>query len=99
MKKIQRKDKNKRNKTKSQELTLKINKQIRINENLLLSMRWRILMLINSKKVYSNKSSLVDLCIKTLSKKRINKIIKLSRWEFRRNARAGLISGFKKAIW
>ena len=99
MKKIQRKDRNKRNQIKNQELILKINKQIKVNENLLLSMRWKLLMLLNSNKIYSNKSSLVDLCIKTLSKKKVNKNIKLSRWEFLRNVRAGLIGGFKKAIW
>ena len=99
MKKLQRKDKDKRSKIKSQELTLKINKQIKINENLLLPMRWKIIRLIHANKIYNNRSSLTDLCVSTLSKKRVNKIMKLSRWEFRRSARAGLISGFKKAIW
>ena len=99
MKKIQRRDNNKRNILKQQELKIKVHKHLKTNEKLYAHTRWKIIELIDLKKNYNLKISLTNLCIHTLNKKRINKILNISRWEFLRDARIGSISGFKKAVW
>lgn len=99
MKKIQRRDKNKRNILKQQELKTKVRKHLKINEKLYAHTRWKIIELINFEKNYNLKISLTNLCIHTLNKKRVNRILNISRWEFLRDVRTGSISGFKKAVW
>jgi len=99
MKIMKEKSKLLRKNFKKHELKSKIFKNIQANSLFVSLIRW------NSIEKYSHlgkcgtKTSINDRCIVTTSKKSFNKKFKLSRLEFLRNAKAGKISGFRKAIW
>lgn len=96
MKKLKKKSTRLRSDFKKHELNSKILKNIQINSNLPLPLRWKS---YQKREKIGSKTIITNRCVETVSKKSFDKKFKLSRHEFRRSARVGMISGFKKAAW
>lgn len=100
MKKLIEKDKNIRNKFKEIETKRFIFKSIFKNTNFFELIRLKSfnkLKILLKKKAY--KVSIVPRCVKTINKKRFNKLTYFSRHIFLKLIRSGDLSGIKKASW
>lgn len=100
MKKLIKNDINIRNNYKKIEKKRFILKSIFKNENFFQLIRWNAfynLQNLLDKKNY--KVSIVSRCLKTINKKRFNKLTYFSRHVFLKLLRSGFLSGIKKASW
>lgn len=100
MQKLLPKNKHRSYEVKKNELKLKILKSVHANSTIFVLTRWEASLKLQ--KNTFNFNSFVALsprCLKTVSKKRYNRITFFSRFVFLNVVRNGLISGMRKAIW
>lgn len=74
-------------------------KTVLINTNLLYLLRWKAFLKLKNFKKNSSKITVTNRCIISRRKKRLNKLINISRLVFLNYARLSEISGVQKAIW
>jgi ribosomal protein S14 len=100
VKKLLAKNKHRSHEAKNQELQLKIFKSVHSNSNLFILTRWGASFKLQKNiSIQNSFFSLSPRCLKTISKKRYNRITFYSRFVFLKVVRNGLISGIRKAIW
>jgi ribosomal protein S14 len=99
MKYLNNKNKKNRKLVKSLEKKIFILKTIQYNTNLFYLIRWKANKILTSISKNSFKTSITNRCIISNRKKRLNKIINLSRLVFLDFARSGEIHGIRKAVW
>jgi ribosomal protein S14 len=74
-------------------------KTISKNTNLFYLTRWKAFFKLKSLPKTSSKTIITNRCIITRRKKRLTKILNVSRLVFLKFARSAEISGIRKAIW
>lgn len=99
MKKLLEKDKCKRQMVSDFEIKRVVLKSIIRNQNLLDRTRWSANIELSGLPVNSSKCRVVNRCLLTGRKSKVNKLYNFSRLSFLRLARNGLIVGLKKASW
>lgn len=99
MQKLKRKDKKLRIQVEKTNKNYFVLKSIFQNSNFFTLIRWNAFLQLTN--LYGKKSrvSLVNKCIYTNNKKRLNKITKFSRHVFLKQIRFGKINGAQKASW
>ena len=99
MKKLVRKDKHKRELISNAEVKHFVFKNIVNNHVFQSKIRWKAALNLSKNFKNFNFQSLINRCIFTSRKKRINKLYSFSRIIFLKLARSGYINGLKKASW
>lgn len=99
MKKLLEKDINLRKGIKELEKQHYVLKSIFKNNNFFTLIRWNAFLKLRNIGFQNSKVSVVNRCLKTINKKRFNKLTLFSRHIFLKLIRAGSISGMKKASW
>lgn len=99
MRSLRQKDLKKRNNVYKSELTTLILKTISLNNRLKNSIRLNVTLKLFNLSLNNFKTRIVDRCISTDRKSKINKIFRFSRLCFLRLARKGQIYGLKKSSW
>lgn len=99
MNKLKRKDVYSRKNFKTQELKINILKNIQFHSCLAENIKMKSLNKMFEFSNYKSKTKINNRCVKTISKKNVNKKFKLSRMAFLRLVRFGKFSGFKKSVW
>ena len=99
MNKLKRKDNAFRKIFKKNELKTTLLKNIQSNFYLTANIRLKSLDMSFASENGAYKTKINNRCIKTVSKKNINKKFKLSRIELLRLIRSGKVYGFKKSVW
>ena len=99
MKKFIQKDKKNREFVKQFELYRFILKSIIKNANYSNMTRWNAVLLLAELPVNSSEIRLINRCIITGNKKRVNNLYNYSRMVFLKLIRSGYISGIKKSTW
>ena len=96
MKKLQRKDKYKRQQFLKNEIKHFILKSVVINKKINSSLKWKAFLELSTN-LKINTNSFVNRCLFTNRKKRINKLYSFSRLVFLKFARFGYLNGIKKS--
>ena len=99
MKKLLERDKKRRQMVADLEIKRIILKSIVRNHNLLNKIRWSANIELSGLPLNSSKCRVVNRCVLTGRKSKVNKYYNFSRLSFLRLARNGLITGLKKASW
>lgn len=99
MKKVLERDKCKRQMVSDFEIKRVVLKSIIRNQNLLDRTRWSANIELSGLPVNSSKCRVVNRCLLTGRKSKVNKLYNFSRLSFLRLARNGLIVGLKKSSW
>jgi len=99
MKKLTRKDNYKRKYILKNETSYFILKNITNNLNFIPKIRWKASLVVSKTFKNSNTQSILNRCIVTSRKKRINKLYSFSRIMFLKFARFGYFHGLKKSTW
>lgn len=99
MKNILKKDEKNRIEVKKLETKRFILKSILANKRFSNLIRWNAFLMLSSFDVTSSKVFLVNRCVETNRKKRINKLYSYSRIKFRKLAQQGWIYGLKRSTW
>jgi len=99
MKSVRQKDLKKRNNVYKSELTTFMLKNLSINNRLKNSIRLNITLKLFNLSLNNFKTRIVNRCISTNRKSKINKNFRFSRLFFLRLARNGQIYGLKKSSW
>jgi ribosomal protein S14 len=99
MKKLVRKDKNKRNLVFSSEIKRFVLKNIIQNNSFSIIVKWKAKLNLLENFKNSFLIRIVNRCVFTGRKKRINKLYSFSRIIFLKLSRSGYINGLKKSSW
>nr|YP_009495508.1 ribosomal protein S14 [Psammoneis japonica]AWQ64238.1 ribosomal protein S14 [Psammoneis japonica] len=99
MKKLLQKDKNNRLIVKKFEIQRIILKSIILNLNYSQMIRWKAILMLTNLPALSSEIRIINRCIVTGNKKRVNKLYNYSRMVFLKLIRSGYISGIKKSSW
>lgn len=99
MKKLLRKDNYKRQQVFKNETNYFILKSVTSNLNFLPKLRWKAALQLSKKSKSNNLQVLINRCIITSRKKRINKLYSFSRIMFLKLVRFGYFTGLKKSSW
>jgi ribosomal protein S14 len=99
MKKFIQKDKKNREFVKQFEFSRFILKSIIKNASYSNMTRWNAVLLLAELPVNSSEIRLINRCIITGNKKRVNNLYNYSRMVFLKLIRSGYISGIKKSTW
>ena len=99
MKKLIEKDKKLRTSIKNSENKQFILKSIFKNSNFFILTRWKAITKLKSLGFKNSKISISPRCLKTINKKKFNKLTLFSRHVFLKLIRSGEISNMKKASW
>ena len=99
MKKLVRKDSFKRQFVFENEVKHFVLKNVNNNLNFTPKIRWKAALFMSKKFKNNNLQSLVNRCIITGRKKRINKLYSFSRIMFLKLVRFGYLNGLKKSSW
>jgi hypothetical protein len=99
MKKLLEKDKKLRINIKNSETKQFILKSIFKNSNFFLLSRWKAFNKLKSLGFENSKIAVSSRCLKTINKKKFNKLTLFSRNVFLKLIRSGDISSMKKASW
>ena len=99
MKKLLKKDNYKRQQLLKKEINHFILKNIANSLIFTPKLRWSAALQLSKKFKSTNLQSLVNRCIITSRKKRINKLYSFSRIMFLKLARFGYLTGLKKSTW
>jgi ribosomal protein S14 len=93
------KDKKKRNLSFNSENKKFVLKSICQNSSVPKTVRWNSVLKFTEFNKSSNTNTLVNRCILTGRKKKINKLFRFSRISFLKLARMGFVSGLTKSTW
>jgi len=99
VKNLNKKDKKKRDLVRSFETKKLILKFIFFSSNFSKFTRWNAGIMMSDLSNKYSKTVLVNRCVYTNRKKRINKLFNYSRIKFRQLARSGYIHGLKRSSW
>ena len=99
MKKLLEKDKKLRYQIKLIENRHFILKSIFKNFNFFALVRWNAFLKLKFLTKNNSKVSITNRCLKSINKKRLNKLTTFSRYIFLKLIRSGLITGIQKASW
>lgn len=99
MKKLLAKDKSLRCNIKSKEIEKLILKSIFQNSTFFRLIRWNAFLKLKTLSKTSSKVSVINRCVSSINKKRLNKFTTYSRHIFLKLARSGSISGIRKSSW
>ncbi len=99
MKYLSFKNKRNRQEIKKHERDRFILKTILKNTNLFYLTRWKAFFKLKNIQKISSKTSVTNRCILSKRKKRLNKMLNVSRLVFLNFARIAEVNGIKKAIW
>ena len=99
MKKLIRKDNYKRQHILKTETNHFVLKNVSNNLNFTPRLRWKAALLLSKKFKNNNLQSIINRCIITGRKKRINKLYSFSRIMFLKLVRFGYLNGLKKSSW
>ena len=99
MKKLIRKDNYKRQHILKTETNHFVLKNVSNNLNFTPRLRWKAALLLSKKFKNNNLQSIINRCLITGRKKRINKLYSFSRIMFLKLVRFGYLNGLKKSSW
>lgn len=99
MNKLLQRDKKNRKIVKQFEIERFILKSIIKNLNYSNIIRWNAILILTNLPINSSEIGLINRCIITGSKKRVNNLYNYSRMVFLKLTRSGYISGIKKSTW
>jgi ribosomal protein S14 len=99
MKKLIEKDRRFRNNLLKTEISYLVLKSIFKNVNYPSLVRWNAFLKLENLASKGNKIMLSNRCLKTVNKKRFNKLTNFSRHIFLKQIRSGQIHGMKKSSW
>jgi ribosomal protein S14 len=99
MKKLSIKDKKKRLNTNKCELKRFVLNTLLRNFNFSDITRWNASINLRYMPVNSSATRILNRCVLTINKKRLNKLSNFSRMVFLKLSRSGLISGIRKSSW
>lgn len=99
MKKLLVKDKKLRFNVKYNEIEKLILKSIFQNSSFFRLIRWNAFLKLQALSKANSKVSIVNRCISSINKKRLNKFTTYSRHIFLKLVRSGNISGIRKSSW
>lgn len=99
MLRIKIKDQNLREKHKILDLKRFVLKTIFKNDSFVRLVRWNAFLKLKTVSRFSNRVGAVNLCVESVTKKRLNNLTKLSRHIFLKHLKSGAITNILKSCW